>query len=103
MTQKDKSIYSLYKARPVRPNIVGNPKEIRIDLVSVMCDNKYRFTFKKSELGDYKLSTDGYAYSNYSIPIRKDDLEWLADDNDWQQVFDVINKGTVAISGYRYK
>ena len=53
--------------------------QIKIDLVSVMCDNKYRWIArKKNDDGDFVIhyAPSAYAFSNFHIPHHKDDLEW---------------------------
>ena len=44
---------------PPTLTVEGTPREIKIDLVSVMCDNKYRWTIKKNGDGDFKINTHG--------------------------------------------
>lgn len=72
-------------------------REVVIKVVSCMCDNRYTFTFKRNADGDFKMGTGGFAYSNFQFRTDKDDMEWEADDNNWAEVFFMINKGTVKI------
>ncbi len=78
-------------------------RQIKIDLVSVMCDNKYRWIASKNDDGDFVIRTGGYAFSNFGIPHHKDDLEWAMDANDWDSVFDMINEGTVKVWKIEYR
>ena len=57
---------------PPKLKITGKPRQVKINLVSCMCDNEYRWTFNR-ELpdGDYDLCTHGYAYSNFQIKLRE--------------------------------
>ena len=93
--------YQKTKENPPLLYIPGTPREVKIDLVSSMCDNKYRWTFKKNEEGDYKLNTHMMAYSNFLMKTRKDDLEWMADDGDWPSVFNEINKGSTLVTNVK--
>ena len=68
-----------------------------------MCDNKYRWTIKQNEDGDYKINTHGFAYSNWQIKDRKDDIEWIADEGDWNEVFEMINTGTSKVESIKYR
>ena len=88
---------------PPKLKIEGKPREIKINLVSYMCDNKHRWTIKQNEDGDYKINTHGFAYSNWQIKGRKDDIEWVADEGDWKEVFKMINTGTSKIESIKYR
>jgi len=68
------------------------PREVVISLTDLN-SNKYLWTFKKNQDGDYKLSTNGQAYSNFQCKIDKYEIEWLADEGKWFQVEREINKG----------
>jgi hypothetical protein len=87
----------------VDPSPYDSVHQIKIDLVSVMCDNKFRWIAKKNDDGDFVLRTGGYAFSNFQIPHHKDDLEWAMDAGDWDSVFDMINKGTVKVQSIQYR
>jgi len=91
------SKYSELLKNPPKHKIEGKPREIKIDLVSCTCDNRYRWTIKQNEEGDYKIFTHGFAYSNFGIKFPKDDIEWEADDKRWEEVFLMINSGTSKI------
>ena len=95
------SVYQDTKNNPPAFYIKGTPREVKIDLVSNMCDNKYRWTLKKNEEGDYKLNTHMIAYSDFLLEVLKDDIEWMADDGDWANVFTEINKGKVVITNVK--
>ena len=97
------SKYQELLVNPPKLKIEGKPKEIKIDLVSCMCDNKYRWTIKQNEDGDYKINTHGFAYSNWQIKERKDDIEWIADEGDWNEVFKIINTGTSKVESIKYR
>ena len=74
-------------------SIVENPKEVIFHTVASMCDNKHRLTLKKNTDGDFKLSRNGHAYSNFGIPYDQYELEWAADKGNFAAVFKMINAG----------
>ena len=83
--------------------VKGNPREIKIDLVSATCDNRYRWTVKKDKDGDWKINTGKFAYSNFQTKHGRDDIEWIADEGNWNKVFDMINTGTSRIEAIKYR
>jgi len=97
------SLHSQLKRNPPKLQVVGEVREIKIDLVSVMCDNKYRWTARKNDEGDFKVFTDRFAYSNFGIPHYKDDIEWAMDRDEWTWVFDMINEGTCQVERIQYR
>jgi len=92
----------LLKNPPVL-EVKGKPREMKIDLVSAMCDNKYRWTIKEDKDGYYKINTHSWAYSNFQIEYGKDDIEWIADEEMWDEVFEMINSGTSLIEKIKYR
>ena len=98
------SLYDQLKRNPPKLQIEGEFREIKIDLVSVMCDNKYRWTARKKDDGDFVINTGGFAYSNFGIENHyKDDIEWAMDRGDWTWVFDMINEGTCLVERIIYR
>jgi hypothetical protein len=97
------SKYRELLTNPPTLEVKGKPREIKIDLVSCMCDNRYRWTIKENKDGDYKIFTHGHAYSNFQIKHGKDDIEWIADEGDWNGVFKMINSGTEKIESIKYR
>ena len=73
--------------------IIQNPREVIFHTVASMCDNKYMFKFKKDASGEFKLSCNGFAYSNFGIKGDKYELEWAADEGDFFDVIQMINSG----------
>ena len=61
------SKYQELWGNPPKLNVEGDPREVKINLISCMCDNKYRWTIYKNDGGDYKINTHGFAYSNWQI------------------------------------
>jgi hypothetical protein len=76
-------------------------REVIFKIVSCMCDNIHYITLKKDDNGDFKLSCNGFAYSNFSIKHPKHDVEWEADDNMWGGVIAMINSGTSVIESVK--
>jgi hypothetical protein len=97
------SLHSQLKRNPPKLQVVGEVREIKIDLVSAMCDNKYRWTAKKKDDGDFVINTGRFAYSNFGIPHYKDDIEWAMDRDEWTRVFDMINEGTCQVERIQYR
>jgi len=89
--------------KPPSLHVNGKPREMKIDLVSCTCDNRYRWTIKENEDGDYKIFTHGFAYSNFQIDHGRDDIEWVADEGSWNEVFSMINTGTSKIESIKYR
>ena len=73
--------------------IVQNPREVIFHTVASMCDNKYKFRFKKNAEGDFNLTCNGFAYSNFGIKGNKYELEWAADEGNFFNVIQIINSG----------
>ena len=97
------SKYNELRFNPPKLKVEGKPRQIKIDLISSMCDNKYRFSVSLNNDGDYKIFTNGFAWSNFGIKHKKDDIEWAMDDGNWDEVFDMINSGYELIEKIKYR
>jgi len=95
------SKYDELLKNPPKLLVKKEAREVVINLVSCMCDNKYKWTFKKNEEGDFKIRTHGYAFSNFQTKFDKDEIEWEADELKWDGVFRMINSGTSRIESLR--
>ena len=82
---------------PPKLEVKENAREVVITLISSMCDNRYKWTIKKNPDGDFKIYTHGFSFDNFQTKFDKDDIEWEADDNNWDNVFRMINSGTEKI------
>ena len=82
-----------YESYLAKKCIVENPKEVIFHTVAGMCDNKYLFKFKKNAEGDFNLTCNGFAYSNFGIKKNKYELEWAADEGNFFNVIQMINSG----------
>lgn len=90
----------LYKSPPTL-NVVENPKEIVMHTVSVMCDNKRLLTLKKNDNNEFKLYTHGQHSSNFAFEEPVYEIEWAADEGNWNRVFDIVNSGYQKIEKVR--
>lgn len=90
-------IYRQLRQNPPTLNVKDGAREVIVNLISVMCDNRKKVSFKKGADGDFVLRTHGDAFSNFQMKCDVDDLTWAADEGNWAEVFDLINTGTVAI------
>ena len=95
------SVYSDLVDNPPKLEVKANAREVIVNLVSCMCDNRYETVFKKNSDGDFEYNTCGQAYRNFQIKHSKLDLEWVADEGDWDNVFRMINTGVVVIEKVR--
>jgi hypothetical protein len=91
------SEYRKLKKSKLDLKVKENCKELVITLISCMCDNKYIFKLKKDLQGEFKLNTCGYAFSNFGIKNNRYEIEWAADESNWEKVFEMINTGTSII------
>lgn len=78
---------------PPKLTVVKGAKEVVINLRSCMCDNRSKITLKKDNEGNFKMFTHADAYSNFQIKHDRDDIEWAADEGNWEKVFKMINTG----------
>ena len=95
-------LYNRLKNNPPTLKVEGKPTEMKIDVVSVMCDNKYRWSVKQID-GNYHISTSPFSYTNFDLPYYKDDVEWEMDNGNWNKVFRMINEGTTKIEKIKYR
>ena len=87
---------------PPKLEVKENAREVVINLVSCMCDNRGKITLKKNSEGDFKLNTHSQAFSNFQIKFDRDDIEWEADDGrKWGKVIKMINSGTYKIESIK--
>lgn len=92
------SIYRDLIQNPPTLVVKEDAKDIVIDLVSCMCDNKGQMRFKKDQFGEFKCTTGRDAYGNFQIKYSKVELEWTADEGSWNELFGMINTGTSKIA-----
>ena len=92
------SKYVALRHYPPTLKVKENARELIITTISCMCDNVHYLSFRKNEDGDFKMSGNGFALSNWQMKYPKHDIEWTADEGDWDTVFKMINSGTAVIS-----
>jgi len=81
-----------------------SPREVHFNIVSCMCDNKHKITFRKKDDGQYSVGANGHALSNFQMEgDYVTDMVWAAEDGDWATVVDVINTGTSVVESVRYR
>ena len=91
------SKYRELRMNPPKLTIKEGAREVIFKTVSCMCDNVHYLTFKKNVDGDFKMSGNGFALSNWQMKHAKHEIEWEADENEWGGVIAMINSGTEAI------
>ena len=99
------------KYRELRVNrpqltIKEGAREVIFTLVSCMCDNVSYMKFYKNDNGDFRIQSTtkngmGNALSNYQMRHSKEEIEWEADDNNWDRVTRMINSGTSVIESVK--
>ena len=95
------SKYQELLQNPPRLTVKKEAREVIIKTVSCMCDNVHYLKFKKNPEGDFKMSGGGFALSNWQMKHKPHDIEWIADEGKWNQVFRMINTGTEKIESLK--
>ena len=92
------SKFSELQTNPPKIEVKKGAREVIFTLVSVMCDNRYKYGFKKNEQGDFQALRFGYAFSTFQIEGYDEiDIVWAADEEKWQDVVKMINTGTCRV------
>lgn len=78
--------------------IKGNAREVIFTTISCMCDNIGFLRFKKNKEGDFKMDGNGFALSNWQMKHPIHEIEWMADEEAWDNVIKMINTGTSQIA-----
>lgn len=91
------SKYSDLRNNPPVLNICGDAREVIFTTISCMCDNMHKITFHKNSEGDFKMSGGMFSLSNWQFESDIDDIEWAADDQNWDDVIAFINASTSVI------
>jgi hypothetical protein len=90
--------YKELKDNPPAIEVNKNAREVIFKTISCMCDNVRYLTFKKNQYGDFKLYGNGYSTSNWQMQFERFELEWIADNGQWDDVVRMINTGTSKIA-----
>jgi len=91
------SKYSQLLSNPPQLSIKENTKEVIFTTISAMCDNIGYLRFKKNSEGEFKIDGMGRAISNWQMKYSKHEIEWKADEENWNEVIKMINTGTSRI------
>lgn len=91
------SKYQELRMNAPKLTIKEGAREVIFKTVSCMCDNVGYLRFKKNGEGDFKMSGNGYAVSNWQFKHQVHEIEWEADENMWGGVIAMINSGTSVI------
>ena len=83
---------------PPTIEVKENAREVIFKTISCMCDNVHHLTFKKDKQGDFRLHGNGFSLSNWQIKFERFELEWFADDEQWEDVVRMINTGTSVVA-----
>ena len=92
------SKYVELRRNPPKLTVKKDAREVIFTTVSCMCDNIHYITFRKNENGDFKMSGNGHALSNWQFKHPIHDIEWEADASEWGGVIAMINSGTAVVS-----
>lgn len=95
------SKYQELLQNPPRIKVKKDAREVIFKTVSCMCDNVHYLKFKKNTDGDFKMSGNGFALSNWQMNHPPHDIEWTADEGMWNQVVRMINTGTAKIESVK--
>jgi hypothetical protein len=95
------SLYQSLRANPPTIEIKENANEVLFTLVSAMCDNKSTLRFKREPRGEFSMNLLGQAFSNMQAKFDRYDMEWAADEGNWNRVISMINSGTGRVSTAR--
>jgi len=91
------SRYSELRISPPKLEIKQGAKEVIVYTVSCMCDNKGTIRFSKNDREEFKMSGMGFALSNWGMKHKPFEIEWQADEGNWNLVLDMVNMGSEAI------
>ena len=75
--------------------MIKNPSEVTFTLIDPMKNKRY-IQFKK-ENGKFEVSGLGQDLGNYQMKTTTRDLEWAADDGDWDEIAESIETGIMKI------
>ena len=86
---------------PPMLEVKENARELIIETISCMCDNRHLLKLKKNKEGEFKLYGSGSAISNWQMKHDQYEIEWSADEGNWNEVFAMINTGTEKINSVK--
>lgn len=80
-----------------------SPREVIFETISSMCDNIGFIVLKKDSDGDFKMDGKGNSLENWQMKHPRHDIEWEADDNNWESVVNMINTGVCKINTVKHR
>jgi len=98
-----KEDYAFLRHNPPILKVKKDPRVVEILTISCMCNNKGGIIFRKNDDGDYSMSGRRFSLNNWQFKHSVIDIEWVASEQDWEEVFRMINTGTSAIHSVRSK
>jgi hypothetical protein len=94
--------YRTLISTPPKLEVRSAPKEVVFYVISAMCDNDYTITFTRNDDKSYNVSGGRFSLRNFSMQGDwEQDLRWLAQDGEWQEVIAVINTGNIVVERVR--
>ena len=93
MTWKQLANQPFTQNRKNLEEIKKKSRELKIHVVSSMCNNKYILTLKKNSDGDFKMSGGRFSLSNFGFKSPVYEIEWAADEGNWIEIINIINSG----------
>ena len=110
------SKYREIRQNPPALKVVDNPSRVTMKMVSCMCDNRSEIKFLKTEnfwrVWAVLPSGMGNSLSNYQFgcgatgggfKATAEDLCWMAEDGEWDEIIKVVNSGVSVIELIRSK
>jgi hypothetical protein len=97
MSRKSKYEDLLNNPPKVYQEVKKDAREVIFYVVSCMCDNRYTLHFSKKDNGDFRMSGGRFSLSNFQFKHKPFEIEWEADNQNWIDVVDMINSGTVKV------
>ena len=90
----------LYQSPP-KLTVNKNVKEVIIETISCMCDNRHLLKLRKNTNDEFRLTGGMSALSNWQFKHDIYEIEWAADEENWSEVFRMINTGTAQIKSVK--
>ena len=82
---------------PPELSICPNAREVIFTTICCICDNEHKIKFYKNKDDNFIMTGMMSSLSNWQFKIAIDDIEWSADDQNWDFVIKAINTSTSVI------
>ena len=112
------SKYREIRQNPPALKVVDNPSRVTFKMIDAMCDNRSEINFVKTKdfwkvravlpsgmgnsLSNYQFGRGSYAPKN-TLRVTAQDLCWMAEDGEWDEIIKVVNSGVSVIELIRSK